>query len=216
MSIASKLQAVNESLPEGTTLVAVSKTKPNSYIAEAYAAGQRIFGENRPLEMRDKRAELPADIEWHMIGQLQTNKVKYIAPFVALIHSVDRESLLVEIEKRAAQHERVIRVLVQVHIATESSKTGYSISEARHLLSSGYFNQFAHIQVCGLMGMATNTGDSGQVAQEFNALHQLFTEFSDVDQFNILSMGMSNDYPIALANGANMVRIGSTIFGSRN
>lgn len=216
MSIAENLQNVHNRLPQNVTLVAVSKTKPVSFIEEAYAEGQRIFGENRPLEMRDKHAELPEDIQWHMIGQLQTNKVKYIAPFVSLIHSVDRESVLKEIQKRAAQHDRVIDVLIQVHIAQETTKAGYSIDEADALLNSDYLSQFPNVKVVGLMGMATNTTDETQVTSEFDKLNQLFTKHQSSANLTYLSMGMSNDYPLAIANGANMVRIGSTIFGSRN
>jgi pyridoxal phosphate enzyme (YggS family) len=216
MSIADNLAEVKGKLPQNVTLVAVSKTKPSSYIEEAYAAGQRIFGENRPLEMRDKHAELPQDIEWHMIGQLQTNKVKYIAPFVSLIHSVDRESVLREIQKRAAQHDRIIDVLIQVHIAQETTKAGYSIQEADELLSGSYLDQFPNVRVTGLMGMATNTSEEDVVSQEFESLNTLFEKHLNREDFQYLSMGMSNDYPIAISNGANMVRIGSTIFGARN
>lgn len=216
MSIANNLAKVKKGLSADVTLVAVSKTKPMEMIEEAYGAGQRIFGENRPLEMRDKHAALPDDIEWHMIGQLQTNKVKYIAPFVSLIHSVDRESVLKEIQKRAAQNNRVIDVLIQVHIAQETTKAGYSIEEADTLLSSDYFKAFTNVRVTGLMGMATNTNNHQQVAEEFNTLQQLFLKYKDTPHFTYLSMGMSNDYQLATNNGANMVRIGSTIFGSRN
>lgn len=216
MSIAENIQKVKNALPQHVTLVAVSKTKPTSFIEEAYAEGQRIFGENRPQEMRDKHADLPKDIQWHMIGQLQTNKVKYIAPFVSLIHSVDRESVLKEIQKRAAQHHRVIDVLIQIHIAQEVTKAGYSIEEARAFFNSDYSSQYPNVRIVGLMGMATNTTDQNQVAHEFDTLNKLYKEYRNQANLTYLSMGMSNDYGLAIKNGANMVRIGSTIFGSRN
>lgn len=220
MSIAENLQKIKDSLQEGVELVAVSKTKPSSDIEEAYAAGQRIFGENRPKEMKSKAEELPKDIEWHMIGHLQSKKTKYIAPFVSLIHSVDKISLLEEINKRAAQNERVINVLLQVYIAKEESKYGMDEEEVVELLNSEEFNALENIKVVGLMGMATNTDNEATIQKEFKGLKVFFEELQG--KFNnqsvdlkILSTGMSGDFKIAMQEGSNLVRIGSSIFGSR-
>tara|TARA_B110000503_G_scaffold143731_1_gene247740 strand:+ start:8899 stop:9564 length:666 start_codon:yes stop_codon:yes gene_type:complete len=221
MSISENLQQVKATLKEDVVLVAVSKTKPSSYIEEAYAAGQRIFGENRPQEMKAKAEELPKDIEWHMIGHLQSKKTKYIAPFVSLIHSVDKLSLLEEINKRAAQNDRVIDVLLQVFIAKEESKFGMDEKEVIELLNSEEFKALPNVRVVGLMGMATNTDNENVVRNEFKDLKSFFDKLIQQGttqnvELTILSMGMSGDYNIAMEEGSNMVRIGSSIFGSRN
>jgi len=220
MSIANNLSAILSHLTNGVKLVAVSKTKPSSAIQEAYDAGQKIFGENRPQEMQSKASELPNDIEWHMIGHLQRNKVKYIAPFVSLIHSVDKISLLKEIDKRAAQHKRVINVLLQIHIAREETKFGMDEAEIKDLLASDDFKKLENIKVVGLMGMATNTDDQNSIQNEFASLKQLFNVlktdyFSTQPDFKEISMGMSGDFLIAQEEGSTMVRIGSSIFGHR-
>ncbi|SJZ68880.1 hypothetical protein SAMN04488128_1011212 [Chitinophaga eiseniae] len=209
--------------PYNAQLVAVSKTKPAEDIAAFYAAGQRIFGENYVQELVDKQAVLPADIEWHFIGHLQSNKVKYMAPFVHTIHAVDSLKLLQEINKQAAKHQRVINCLLQVHIAAEETKFGLDGQELQQLLSSWNSHQadFANIRIAGMMGMATNTTNETQVRQEFHQLHQLFgsvktTFFNTQDYFRELSIGMSADYTIALEEGSTLVRIGSLLFGERN
>ena len=224
MSIAENLEEVKSKLDERVELVAVSKTKPASAIEEAYAEGQRIFGENRPKEMQEKAEALPKDIEWHMIGHLQSKKTKYIAPFVSLIHSVDKLSLLQEINKRAIQNDRVIDVLLQVYIAKEESKFGMDEDEVLELVNSAEFKELTNVRVVGLMGMATNTDDENVVRSEFKGLKTFFDSIKksavstplDLTNFTILSMGMSGDYKIAMDEGSNMVRIGSSIFGSRN
>ena len=224
MSIAENLKKVKSKLDEGVELVAVSKTKPASAIEEAYAEGQRIFGENRPKEMQEKAEALPKDIEWHMIGHLQSKKTKYIAPFVSLIHSVDKLSLLQEINKRAIQNDRVIDVLLQVYIAKEESKFGMDEDEVLELLNSAEFKKLTNVRVVGLMGMATNTDDENIVKSEFKGLKTFFDSVKnsavstpiDLTNFTIVSMGMSGDYKIAMEEGSNMVRIGSSIFGSRS
>ncbi|MDA9312025.1 YggS family pyridoxal phosphate-dependent enzyme [Vicingaceae bacterium] len=220
MSIAENLQQIKATLKEGAELVAVSKTKPSSDIEEAYAAGQRIFGENRPQEMKTKAEELPKDIEWHMIGHLQSKKTKYIAPFVSLIHSVDKLSLLQEINKRAAQNDRIINVLLQVYIAKEESKFGMDESEVTELLNSEEFKSLKNVKVVGLMGMATNTNNKDTIQNEFKGLKTFFdtlvqNKYPKNIELTILSTGMSGDYHIAMEEGSNMVRIGSSIFGSR-
>lgn len=220
MSIAENLQQIKATLKEGAELVAVSKTKPSSDIEEAYAAGQRIFGENRPQEMKTKAEELPKDIEWHMIGHLQSKKTKYIAPFVSLIHSVDKLSLLQEINKRAAQNDRIINVLLQVYIAKEESKFGMDESEVIELLNSEEFKSLKNVKVVGLMGMATNTNNKDTIQNEFKGLKTFFdtlvqNKYPKNIELTILSTGMSGDYHIAMEEGSNMVRIGSSIFGSR-
>lgn len=219
--IAENLKRIKASLPDEVTLVAVSKTKPVEMLQEAYDAGQRIFGENRPQEMRDKQAQLPDDIAWHMIGHLQTNKVKYIIDFVDLIHAVDSLKLLEEIDKRAAKADRIVDCLIQVHIAQEQSKFGFDTAEVQALFASGKLAEFEHVKIRGLMGMATFTSDKDQVRMEFDKLKNSFdlileSKSVKTQVFNILSMGMSGDYSIAIAAGSNMVRIGSSIFGSRN
>lgn len=216
--IASNLQEIKDNIPEHVTLVAVSKTKPDELILEAYEAGQRIFGENRVPELKDKHERLPKDIEWHMIGHLQRNKVKYIAPFVSLIHGVDSDRLLEEINKQALKHDRTIPVLLQFHIAEESTKFGFSLEEAKDFISSDNFSALQNVKVVGVMGMATFTSDQRQVREEFHQLKQIFeslkTEFDD--SFKTISMGMSGDYQIAIEQGSTMVRVGSSIFGARH
>ena len=205
----------------GTTLVAVSKTHPPERIMELYRQGQRIFGENRVQEMLEKQAALPNDIEWHLIGHLQTNKVKYIAPFVRMIQSVDSLRLLLEIDKQAAKNERVIDCLLQFHIAEEETKFGLDESEARELLSDPAFTQMKHVRICGVMGMATFTDDRDAVRREFRHLHSIFNHvkrdfFPNAPFFKEISMGMSGDWQAAVEEGSTMVRIGSLIFGDRN
>jgi hypothetical protein len=218
--ICAQLQKIKGEIGEDVTLVAVSKTKPNAAILEAYECGQRIFGENKVQELSDKAEALPKDIEWHMIGHLQTNKVKYIAPFVAMIHGVDSFKLLEEINKQAKKHDRVIQCLLQFHIAQEDTKFGLTLDECCQLLDSEAFLALQNVTICGLMGMASFVDDEGQIRQEFRALYDSFllikhNYFRLNDNFRHLSMGMSGDYPIAVDEGSTMVRIGSTIFGSR-
>ena len=200
--------------------MAVSKTKPIAVLQEAYDAGQRIFGENRVPELVEKSEVLPKDIEWHMIGHLQRNKVKMIAPFVSLIHAVDSLRLLAEIDKEAKKNERAIKVLLQFHIAQEQTKYGLDLEEARDLLNPEQFQQMQNIKIAGVMGMATFTDNEDQVRSEFRTLKSIFETlksefFSDKDSFKEISMGMSGDYKIAIEEGSTMVRIGSSIFGSR-
>lgn len=218
MSIAKNLDHIKSTLPEHVTLVAVSKTKPNEDLMEAYNAGQRIFGENKVQELCGKHESLPKDIEWHMIGHLQRNKVKYIAPFVSLIHGVDSFRLLQEINKQAAKQDRIIPCLLQFHIAEESTKFGLSLEEIKELIQSNAFADLNNISIHGVMGMATFTDNQDQVAKEFQTLKSIFdkisTDFSS--DFKTISMGMSGDYELAIENGSNMVRVGSSIFGSRN
>jgi len=212
MNIKANITNILLDLDEKVQLVAVSKTKPTNYIFEAYQAGQRIFGENKVQELIEKSAILPDDIQWHMIGHLQTNKVKYIAPFVSLIHSVDSKKLLIEIDKRAKQHERVIHCLLQIHIAQESSKFGLSKNEALELLEM----KLANVSIDGLMGMATFTDNKQQIRSEFKSLKNTFEKAKrKFHKLSILSMGMSGDYEIAIEEGSNMIRVGSSIFGSR-
>ncbi|MFT4902584.1 MAG: pyridoxal phosphate enzyme (YggS family) [Thalassomonas sp.] len=213
MPIASNLKAIQISLPKEVTLVAVSKTKPNTDILEAYHAGQRIFGENKAQELALKAEELPKDISWHMIGHLQTNKVKFIAPFTSLIHGVDSIKLLKEINKRAVQNNRTIDCLLQVHIASENTKFGFGINDVESTLHSA--KQFENIKIVGLMGMATFTDDIEQVTQEFKRLKALFERVKN-EQITTLSMGMSGDYQLAIEQGSTMIRVGSAIFGHRN
>lgn len=218
MSIASNLLQIKSELPPQVTLVAVSKTKPAEAVMEAYSAGHRAFGENKVQEMTGKYEQLPKDIEWHLIGHLQTNKVKYIAGFVHLIHSVDSEKLLLEINKQAKKADRVIDCLLQVHIAKEETKFGMSFEEVNKVFASGEFAALENIRIRGLMGMSTNTDDETIVRNEFRSLSQFFNEIrSEIapPKFDILSMGMSGDYQIAIEEGSTMIRVGSTIFGSR-
>jgi len=213
MSIANNLRAIQNSLPLQLSLVAVSKTKPITAILEAYTAGQRIFGENKALELAEKAEKLPTDIQWHMIGHLQSNKVKYIAPFVSLIHGVDSIKLLQEIDKRAKQNNRIIDCLLQVHIATENTKFGFGIKEVEKVIEAS--KGFKNITITGLMAMATFTDDSNQINKEFASISQLFKKVK-TKEINTLSIGMSGDYKLAINNGSTMVRIGSAIFGHRN
>ncbi|MFC2109828.1 YggS family pyridoxal phosphate-dependent enzyme [Bacteroidota bacterium] len=212
MSIKDNLTKIAVTIPQHVTLVAVSKTKPNAAIEEAYAAGQRVFGENKVQEMVKKHEELPKDISWHLIGHLQKNKVKYIAPFVSLIHGVDSFETLKEINKQAKKHERIISCLLQVKIAQEDTKFGLSFEDTREILNSESLKELTNISIKGLMGMASFTEDKNQVESEFNSLKVLFDE----SELEILSMGMSGDYLLAIENGSTMVRVGSSIFGSRN
>lgn len=218
MSVKSQLERVRVTLPEGVTLVAVSKTHPIEAIVEAYEAGQRVFGESRPQELRAKYEALPHDIEWHMIGHLQTNKIKYIAPFVAMIHSVDSERLAEAIQVQAAKCNRTIDVLLEIHVAEEESKSGWAIEELRAAVASGLFERLPNVRVRGVMGIATNTDDMERIVSDFVQLRiykeELAAHFGE--QFDTLSMGMSDDYPTAIAAGSTMVRIGSTIFGERD
>lgn len=220
MTISENLNKIRASLPEHVQLVAVSKTKPVEEIMEAYRAGQRIFGENKIQEMTEKQAKLPNDIEWHMIGHVQRNKVKYMAGFVSLIHGIDSLKLLKEVEKQAAKHQRIISCLLQFHIAEEDTKYGMTADEARALLQSEEFKAMQHIKITGLMGMATFTDKKEQIRREFMGLKTIFDELkaikSDNCQLSVLSIGMSGDYGIALECGSTMVRIGSRIFGARN
>ncbi len=217
MSISSKLEKLKKSLPDRITLVAVSKTKPNSDLLEAYNAGQRIFGENKIQEMTQKWEILPKDIEWHMIGHVQRNKVKYMASRVSLIHGVDSFRLLKEIDKQAKKNNRIISCLLQMHIAEEESKFGLDFNELVEILGSEEFQQLEHIKVEGLMGMATFTKNETQIRREFRQLKTYFDTLQrEIPEAKILSMGMSGDYEIAIEEGSTMVRIGSSIFGARN
>ena len=214
------LLKVKQSLHEGIGLVAVSKFHPKEYIEEAYAAGQRVFGESREQELKQKHQELPQDIEWHFIGHLQTNKVKYIAPYVSMIETVDSIRLLREIEKQAAKVERVIDVLLELHIADEETKSGMSLDECRELLADGEWKTMEHIRIRGIMMMASNVDDDEQIRQEFITTADFFDEvkakyFADDDAFSERSYGMSGDYLIAQECRSTMVRIGTTIFGPR-
>ena len=213
--IAENLKNILSKIPTEVTLVAVSKTKPNSAIMEAYHAGQRVFGENKVQDLAAKAEALPKDIQWHMLGHLQSNKVKYIAPFVALIHGIDSLKLLKEVDKRAAQNNRVIDCLLQIHIAEEATKFGLNEAEAIEVLKAA--EQLKNVSVIGLMGMATNTADKSIVSKEFSGLKQLFTILQTTNNnLQIISMGMSGDYTLAIEEGSTMVRVGSAIFGERN
>lgn len=220
MSLNTRLEAIRHTLPEHVALCAVSKTKPVALLQEAYDAGQRIFGENRVLEMADKYEVLPKDIQWHMVGHVQTNKVKLMIPFVSLIHAVDSERLFREIEKQAARYGRVVDVLLQVHIAREPNKHGFAGHELNVFLDNGTLEDCKHVRVRGLMGMATFTNNQDQVRREFATLKQTFDHvqeewFGGQAHFDTLSMGMSGDYQMAIEEGATLVRIGSSIFGAR-
>lgn len=218
--IAENLQKIKSHLPNHVTLVAVSKTKPVEVLMEAYHAGQRIFGENKVQEMVEKQQQMPNDVEWHMIGHVQTNKVKYMASFVTLIHGVDSLKLLKEINKQAQKNSRIIRCLLQIHIAEEETKFGLNADELKDLLTSEEFNQLKNTKIEGLMGMATFTEDQTQIKKELSFLKSLFDAYKNLKthncQFKTLSMGMSGDYQLAVACGSTMVRIGSSIFGERN
>ncbi|WP_338645177.1 YggS family pyridoxal phosphate-dependent enzyme [Flavobacterium sp. KS-LB2] len=217
MSIKNNLTHIKTTLPEHVTLVAVSKTKPVSDLMEAYEAGQRIFGENKIQEMAEKWEQMPKDIQWHMIGHVQTNKVKFMAPFVSLIHGVDSLKLLQEINKQAQKNNRIIDCLLQIYIAEEETKFGLDQEELASLLSSNEFKELKNIRIVGLMGMATFTDNKDQIKKEFLHLKSIFDSFAIHNpQFATLSMGMSGDYQLAIECGSTMVRIGSSIFGGRN
>lgn len=219
MSIRENISLLRQTLPEQVTLVAVSKFHPVADLMEAYEAGQRIFGESRAQELKQKKAALPDDIEWHFIGQLQSNKVKDIAPFIHTIHSIDSLKLIEEVEKQAAKHNRIIRILLEIHVAQEETKAGFTPDECKKLLASLSPNNYPHVQIGGLMTMATNTDDEELIRKEFRQVRALFEDLKRTyltgPGFNTLSMGMSADYQIAISEGSNMVRIGSTIFGKR-
>lgn len=220
MSIRTSLLELKAALPSTVTLVAVSKFHPLEAIQEAYETGQRVFGESRVQELVEKQRLLPSDIEWHLIGHLQTNKVKQVVPFISLIHSVDSLKVLQEINKEAARIGRVVPCLLQIHIADEESKFGFSPEGCIDLVSSGQLLDYRNVSIRGLMGMATFTDDRAQVEREFKSLKQLFdtlkqTHFPSDSTFSVLSMGMSDDYPLAVQTGSTMVRVGSLIFGNR-
>ena len=214
------LHEVLDVLPEGVRLVAISKYHPNEYIEAAYAEGQRIFGESHEQELRQKHLSLPKDIEWHFIGHLQTNKVKYIVPYVSMIEAVDSIKLLREINRQAERCDRVIKVLLELHIAEEATKYGLSLDDCRELLEAGEWREMSHVSICGLMMMASLTDDREQIRREMQTARDFFDEakakyFDDDDAFCERSWGMSDDYPIALETGTTMVRIGTAIFGPR-
>lgn len=218
--IEQQLEHVRTKLPSNVTLIAVSKTKPISALQEAYNAGQRDFGENKVQEMVEKAQQLPADIKWHLIGHLQTNKVKYMAGFVHLIHGVDSLKLLLEIDKQAAKVERIQDVLLQFHIAQEETKFGLELNEALELLASDTYLSLKNVRICGVMGMASFTTNEAQIREEFKNLVHIFNHlkqacFYEEDHFKEISMGMSGDYLLAVEQGSTMVRVGSKIFGSR-
>ncbi len=220
MSIAANLKHLWAELPEGVQLVAVSKFHPNEAIEEAYRAGQRIFGENKVQEMSAKYISLPKDIQWHFIGHLQTNKIKYIIPYVTLIHGVDSYRLLSEINKYAVKADRVVKCLLQIHIAQEETKFGFNYDECQTMLSQGTWKELSNVQICGLMSMASNIDNVDQIKKEFSQLHDFFLKvkqeyFSDFEYFTELSIGMSDDYKLAIEEGSTLVRIGSRIFGER-
>jgi pyridoxal phosphate enzyme (YggS family) len=219
MSIKNNLLKIKSSLPENVTLVAVSKTKPITDLMEAYHAGQRIFGENNIQEMTEKWEQMPKDIQWHMIGHIQTNKVKFMAPYVSLVHGIDSLKLLEEINKQALKNNRIIDCLLQIHIAEEETKFGLNEDELDNLLGSESFINLKNIKIVGLMGMATFTENQTQIKKEFEHLKSIFDKLQNLESnslhFNILSMGMSGDYELAIKCGSTMVRIGSSIFGGR-
>lgn len=218
MSIESNLKTIKITIPENVTLVAVSKTKPVSDLMQAYEAGQRIFGENKIQEMTEKWEQMPKDIQWHMIGHVQSNKVKFMAPYVTLIHGVDSLKLLQEINKQALKNNRTIDCLLQIYIAEEESKFGLDENELNELLTSAEFKELKNIRILGLMGMATFTEDQNQIKKEFTHLKSIFDSIQksqDIKDFTIISMGMSGDYQLAIECGSTMVRIGSSIFGGR-
>lgn len=215
-----QLLAVKHELPEGVRLVAVSKFHPVEALMEAYEVGQRIFGESRVQELQQKQPVMPNDVEWHLIGHLQANKVKYIAPYITMIHSVDSRKLLQEIDRQGERNSRVIDCLLQLHVAQEETKFGFSFEECRAFLEEGDWKELSHIRICGLMCMATFTKDTQQIRQEFATAHRFFKEvkaqyFAKEDSFKECSWGMSDDYPIAITEGSTLVRVGSKIFGER-
>ena len=217
MSIKKQLQELKSVLPKQVTLVAVSKTKPVQDLMKAYDVGQRIFGENKVQEMVEKYQQMPKDIEWHMIGHVQRNKVKYMAPFVDLIHGVDSLKLLSEINKQALKNNRCINGLLQIKIAAEDSKFGMTKNDAIQLMTSSEFKNLKNIKIKGVMGMATFTDDQNKIRKEFETLKSTFSELKSIqDSMHIISMGMSGDYPLAIECGSTMIRVGSHIFGARN
>ncbi len=213
MSISENIKNITSHIPEHVTLIAVSKTKPNDMLLEAYEAGQRDFGENYVQELVDKHEQLPKDIHWHFIGHLQSNKVKYIAPFVHLIHGVDSFSLLKEINKQALKNNRVVDCLLQIYIAKEETKFGLDFNEASQILTSNEFKELKNITIKGFMAMASNTDDKAQIRTEFTSLKEFSRSYPDL---KILSFGMSSDYQLAIQEGSTMIRVGSRIFGERN
>ena len=220
MSIANRLLSIKEKLPAGVRIVAVSKFHPGEAIQEAYATGHRVFGESKVQELQLKHQALPEDIEWHFIGHLQTNKVKFIASFISLIHGIDSLKLLREVDKQAGINGRIIPCLLQIHIAEEESKFGFLPEECRNMLLSDEYKSLKNILVVGLMGMATYTDDEKQIRKEFRQLHTLFNDlktafFSNSSSFKELSMGMSDDYPVAVEEGSTLIRVGTSIFGER-
>lgn len=220
MSVKENIDKLRESVPENVKIIAVSKFHSTDEIMEAYNDGQILFGESRVQELEVKQPQLPEDIEWHFIGSLQRNKVRFIAPFVDLIHSLDSERLMREINTRAVQNNRIIPCLLQLHVANEETKSGFSPNEARAFLDSGNWKQYTNVQLAGVMGMATYTDDNEQVRSEFKMIKSIFDElknkhFASDDAFKEVSMGMSGDYPIAIEEGATIIRVGTLIFGSR-
>lgn len=220
MSVAGQINLIKSQIPPDVRLVAVSKTKPVSDIMEAYDAGQRVFGENKVQDLIAKQPELPGDIEWHFIGHLQSNKVKYLTPFVSMIESVDSMKLLKEIHKQAAKSNRVVKCLLQFHIASEETKFGLDLNEAKQIIETEIFRNMKHVLVCGVMGMATYTHDEKVLREEFSTLRNIFNElknkyFNDDEHFVDISMGMSGDYLLAIEEGSTNVRVGTAIFGSR-
>ncbi|MCD7924288.1 MAG: YggS family pyridoxal phosphate-dependent enzyme [Bacteroides sp.] len=220
-TIQANLKEVLSELPAGVRLVAVSKFHPNEALEAAYAAGQRIFGESHVQEMTQKYETLPKDIEWHFIGHLQTNKVKYMAPYVSMIHAIDSYKLLAEVDKQAAKVNRIIPCLLQIHVAQEETKFGFTFDECRELLEAGEWKTLKNIHIAGIMGMASNVDDNEQIKSEFCSLNRFFKEikqayFADSEDFKEISMGMSHDYPLAVEAGSTLVRVGSKIFGERN
>ncbi len=217
MSIQNNLSQIKTQLPSHVTLVAVSKTKPVKDLMEAYNSGQRIFGENKIQEMAEKQQQMPKDIQWHMIGNVQRNKVKYMASFVDLVHGVDSLKLLNEINKQAAKHQRVINCLLQLKIAQEDTKFGMTSKEAHEILTSEHFKSLKNIAIVGVMGMASFTEDTTQIKEEFTQLKSNFDSLKNTEEnLKVVSMGMSGDYPLAIENGSTMIRVGSRIFGARN
>ncbi len=218
MSVAENLGEIIKTIPAHVQLVAISKTKPVEVVLEAYQAGQRVFGENKVQEMVAKQEAMPKDIQWHLVGHLQTNKIKYIIPFVSLIHSVDSQKLLEAIDKEAGKKSRVVDCLLQVHIAQEETKFGFDRNELLTLVNSGALASYSSVRVVGLMGMASFTDSQSQVRSEFRGLQQLFLEMKPIfgNLFTQISMGMSGDYLLAIEEGSTMVRVGSSIFGERN
>lgn len=217
MPVKENLNTIKASLPSHVTLIAVSKTKPNELITEAYNAGQRDFGENYVQELVDKHTQLPQDIRWHFIGHLQSNKVKYIAPFVYLIHGVDSFKLLEEINKQAKKNNRIINCLLQIFIAKEETKFGLSFDECESILNSDELPRLTNIKICGFMAMASNTDNEIQIRNEFKSLKDFHTQvLANHPELTILSFGMSSDYKLAIEEGSTMIRIGSSIFGERN